>query len=288
MSTPQNGKIYAKISAVMTSVGAIGKGRQNMQQGYKFRGIDEVYNAIHGPLAEHGVFIVPVVLERELREQPSKSGGVLFYTTLKVQHRFYCEDGSFVEAVTCGEAMDSGDKSTNKAMSAAMKYAIIEVFAIPTEDLEDADASSPQPVQRKAAATTTQPPPQTASKAPVGANSAPKAETPPPAKKGPPQAPGTKGDALDLTITEFPDGLLVKEKTGKPKVNTAGQEMPGKPYQQWGYPSKAAGCTLTTIKAEIGNELDLAFEEGRSLKITYEPNQYGGNIKRVERVENPA
>ena len=40
--------------------------------------------------------------------------------------------------------MDRSDKSTNKAMSAAFKYACFQTFCIPTEEMRDADAESPQ------------------------------------------------------------------------------------------------------------------------------------------------
>jgi hypothetical protein len=49
------------------------------------------------------------------------------------------EDGSRHTISVVGEAMDSGDKATNKAMSAAFKYACMEVFCIPTEGTPDAD-----------------------------------------------------------------------------------------------------------------------------------------------------
>jgi hypothetical protein len=136
------GEIYRLIPKVMQDVGAIAKGRKNQQQGYAFRGIDDVYNAMQGPLSRHGVFFVPEVLERSVVERTTKAGGALFYTTLKVKFTLYAADGSHVEAVTIGEAMDSGDKSSNKAQSAALKYAMLEIFCIATEAQEDADAAT--------------------------------------------------------------------------------------------------------------------------------------------------
>lgn len=136
---PTRGLIYAKIPLVMAEVGAVGKGRKNQQQGYSFRGIDDVYAAVQGPLAAAGVFVVPEVLDRDRQERETKNGGVLMYTILTVRHTFYAEDGSSVSCVTVGEAMDSGDKSCNKAMSAAMKYALLEVFCIPTEEPKDTE-----------------------------------------------------------------------------------------------------------------------------------------------------
>jgi hypothetical protein len=128
----------------MAEVSAIEKNRKNTDQKYNFRGVDDVYAAFHGPLARHGVFYVPEVLERDVSERQSRSGGVLFQTRLLVAYTFYASDGSNIRAVVAGEGMDSSDKSTNKAMSAALKYALLQIFCVPTEDQDDADATTPE------------------------------------------------------------------------------------------------------------------------------------------------
>jgi hypothetical protein len=146
-------QIFELIPKVMQEVGPISKRQKNQQQGYAFRGIDDMYNAIQPIFAQHGVFVVPEVLEQQREDRPTRDGkGTLIYTMLKVRHTFYALDGSNVAAVTVGEAMDSGDKSSNKAMSAAMKYALIEVLAIPTEGDNDTENSSPQPAAKLQAA----------------------------------------------------------------------------------------------------------------------------------------
>jgi len=136
-------KAIAKVQGDLAKTG-IAKNRKNTQgSGYNFRGIDDVYAALSPLLAEHGLVIVPRVVEREQVERASKSGGMLFYTTVKAEFDFVAvEDGSVHTASTYGEAMDSGDKSTNKAMSAAYKYAAFMTFAIPTEGDNDADAAT--------------------------------------------------------------------------------------------------------------------------------------------------
>jgi len=136
------GQIYGLIPAVMKDIGVIGKGRKNQQQNYAFRGIDDMYNAVQPVLVKHGVFVCPCVQDQRREDRQTKSGGNLIYTVLTVKHTFYAPDGSSVEVVTVGEAMDSGDKSANKAMSAAMKYALIEVFSIPTEGDNDTENTS--------------------------------------------------------------------------------------------------------------------------------------------------
>lgn len=139
----QAGKVYSAINKVQCALAAegISKSRRNQQQGYSFRGIDDIYNAISSLLGEHGLCILPRVLSRDVVERQTAKGGVLFYVTVDVEFDFVsAEDGSRHTVKTYGEAMDSADKATNKAMSAAYKYAVMQAFAIPTEGDNDADA----------------------------------------------------------------------------------------------------------------------------------------------------
>jgi len=131
--------IYAAIAAILARVGPIAKANRNQHQGYRFRGIDDVYNALHPLLAEHKVFVAPEVTGCKVVERESSNGTALIYTTLRVRFTLYAADGSSVQVTTVGEAMDSGDKSANKAMSAAMKYALIQLFCIPTAGDNDTE-----------------------------------------------------------------------------------------------------------------------------------------------------
>ena len=143
-------KVYQAINAVQAELSqtGIGKNQQNIQQRYSFRGIDDVLNAMAPLLARHNLVVMPHVLEREVIEKQTQRGGTLFYVTLKVQYDFVSSlDGSRHAITVYGEAMDSGDKATNKAMSAAYKYASIQVFCIPTEGDNDADRTTHQPHQ---------------------------------------------------------------------------------------------------------------------------------------------
>ena len=144
--------VYAKIAAVQGELAKVGiaKNRRNQQgSGYNFRGIDDVYSALSPLLASHGLVIVPRVTTREVIERTSKNGGALFYVTVHAEFDFIsADDGSIHTAATFGEAMDSGDKATNKAMSAAYKYAAFMTFAIPTEGDNDADAHTPEVAAR--------------------------------------------------------------------------------------------------------------------------------------------
>ena len=137
-------KVYAAISSVAREMATTGisKDRRNQQQGFNFRGIDQVYNALAPALVNHGLLILPRITERTVTERVNQKGTVLFYVVVKAEFDFVStEDGSVHTVTTYGEAMDSGDKATNKAMSIAYKYAAFQAFCIPTEETAvDADA----------------------------------------------------------------------------------------------------------------------------------------------------
>ena len=151
-------KVYKAINNVQADLSVLGitKDRRNMQgSGYNFRGIDDVYNTIAPLLAKHGLCILPRVLSRECVERVSQKGGALFYVTVDAEFDFVsAEDGSKHTVKTFGEAMDSGDKATNKAMSAAYKYACFQAFSIPTESDNDADAHTHTPAPKVSATKT--------------------------------------------------------------------------------------------------------------------------------------
>ena len=136
------GKIFESIAKVMEDIKAVEKDSVNEQQRFKYRGIDAVMNALNPALVKNKVFIVPQVLERTREERKTAKGGNIIYTVLRVKYTFYAEDGSYIEAIVPGEGMDSGDKSSNKALAAAFKYACFQVFCIPTEEMKDPDADT--------------------------------------------------------------------------------------------------------------------------------------------------
>lgn len=143
--TKETKTVYQMISAVAAQMSkdGIAKANKNTQQGYNFRGIDDVYNALAPVMSEVGLVVLPRVLSRECVERINQKGNPLFYTTVEVEFDFVSShDGSKHTVKTYGEAMDSADKSTNKAMSAAYKYACMQAFCIPTEGDNDADATT--------------------------------------------------------------------------------------------------------------------------------------------------
>lgn len=136
--------IYSKMAAILKETKAITKSEKNQQQGFKFRGIDNVMNELHELFAKNDVFILQEVQEWATTDRPTKSGGVNTFTRAKIKFRYMTTDGSFVETVNVGEAMDSGDKGMNKAMSIALKYSLLQMFLIPTEEQKDPDSQTPE------------------------------------------------------------------------------------------------------------------------------------------------
>lgn len=138
-------KIFSTINSVMSELGAITKNKRNQQQGFSYRGVDDVMNALNPLMVKNKLFCVPKVLRNEREERQTSRGSNLLYSIVTMEYTLYAEDGSSVSAVVIGEGMDSGDKATNKAMAIAYKYAMFQIFSIPTEETApDADRDTPE------------------------------------------------------------------------------------------------------------------------------------------------
>lgn len=139
--------IFKKMALILGEISSVGKNSTNSAQGYKFRGIDDMVNATHVALKKHGVFITTDVVSKdsEVREVIRGNGKAAIdkIVELTMKYTFHAEDGSSISSTIASEGLDSGDKATNKALSAALKYALIQTFQIPTEDMEEADMTSP-------------------------------------------------------------------------------------------------------------------------------------------------
>lgn len=139
----ENPKIYAAIAGVIADCGVVGKDKVNKQQGFKYRSVDDVFNALHPALAKNKVVIIPTVVDRQCEEVgKTKNGTSILKVICKVKYDICAEDGSRVTSIIYGEGMDMGDKATNKAMAIAYKYLCFQVFCIPTEEMTDPDSEN--------------------------------------------------------------------------------------------------------------------------------------------------
>lgn len=141
--------IFPAMLAVMADVTAIEKGRRNEQQGFNFRGIEDILNELHDICARHGVFALPQVLERDGTHRQTRGGGSLWTEHHRVRYTFWATDGSHVDAEVWGEGTDSADKATAKAYTSAFKTLLIQAFQIPTADAEDADRAAEESTPAK-------------------------------------------------------------------------------------------------------------------------------------------
>lgn len=198
--------VYQAIANVTGDLAKVGisKDSTNSAQGFKFRSIDAFYNALAPLLAKHGLVIIPRVISRAVTERQTNKGGILFSVVLDIEYDFVAaKDGSIHTARFCGEASDSGDKGTNKALSAGYKYCVMEAFCVPVKGhIDDADADTPDPVVRGSPfpedpnwPPTPQPPPK---KPAPPKNHAPQSASPPPRATSKPEPKPVQGPALDL------------------------------------------------------------------------------------------
>jgi len=124
----------------------ISKSHKNESQGFAFRGIDDVLNRMSKELVEANLVIIPKVTSREVHERINSRGNPLFYVVLTVDYTIASSlDGSSVVCTVVGEAMDSGDKATNKALSIAYKYMAFQLFSIPIAEDPDRTTHTLEP-----------------------------------------------------------------------------------------------------------------------------------------------
>lgn len=146
MTFPAGGTIYERMVAVIDELPAIDKTQRNEQQGFMFRGHDDVLNALNPLLAKHGVFCAPDVLERQTSERHTANGKIMWEVSLHVRFTFYGLGGDSFAGSTWGEGTDMGDKATSKAMTMAFKSMLNQTFAISNKEAADPDGETAEPV----------------------------------------------------------------------------------------------------------------------------------------------
>ncbi|MEU5136724.1 ERF family protein [Streptomyces californicus] len=135
--------VFGAIAAVMRDVMPVAKDKENTQQRYKFRGIDDVMSAMAGPLRAHGVFILPTIAAHHAERRGEK----MTHVTITMRYHVYGPAGDCLTAEVPGEASDFADKATNKAQSAALKYLLFTLFMIPVDGRSVDDGDRDHPVE---------------------------------------------------------------------------------------------------------------------------------------------
>lgn len=143
MSTSDSpSSIIERLSAVAAETGAVRKNERNAQQGFQFRGIDTIVNATTDSMRRHQVIVTPDVRHVDREQYTTRSGAVMHSVNVVVGYTFHGPSGDSVTAVVAAEGADAGDKATAKAMSVALRTALLQVLYLPTDepDPHDADA----------------------------------------------------------------------------------------------------------------------------------------------------
>lgn len=133
-------RLVSKIAKASADIGIIEKGQTNAHFGYQFRGIDDVMAAVHPKLTAEGVLVIPEVIDNEYVINGKN-------TFCRITVKYVFTDGvDKIESIVVGEAVDTSDKSTSKALSVALRTCLLQVLMIPTREIaeEDPDRSSPQ------------------------------------------------------------------------------------------------------------------------------------------------
>jgi len=141
------------ILGVMTDVQGVSKKDKNLSQGFNFRGIDAVVNAVGPAFRKHGGFLVPKVINKTASILPTKNGGSMNAVALEVEFAIYGSEGEPVTGLVAAEAFDSGDKATAKAMSVALRTFLLQALLLPTDE-PDPDTQSYEIGQHVVAALT--------------------------------------------------------------------------------------------------------------------------------------
>lgn len=132
--------IFPAMGRIVKEIESIRKEGKNKEQGYVFRGIDQVYNMIHSLLAAEGVTTPPRVINKEISTRQTAKGSTMTHVSMDVEFWFTAPDGSAMcVGPISSEALDTSDKAHNKALSFAQKYAIVQTFTIPTIDVQEGD-----------------------------------------------------------------------------------------------------------------------------------------------------
>jgi type IV secretory pathway VirJ component len=223
--------IYSSIIGVMDDIGAIGKDKKNSMQGFNYRGIDDVMNALQPALIKNSIFITSELIDTRTEERTTSKGGLMIYRINRYKFHFISGiDGSEITTEALGEASDTSDKASNKSMSVAYKYACFQIFCIPTEEMVDPDSET---VEAKAP-----------SKAPAKAQPA-KSESQKPANAAAPSnAAETKAESK-----------VAESTTSQPQQQpTAQQATTTQPQQQQPAPAEEPKPPVRGLKSRRGHD----------------------------------
>lgn len=143
------------LNAVMAEVREVRKTERNQAQKFTFRGIDNVVNAVAGPLRKHKVRLKVDNIEHTITGKQNAKGNPVTFVTVKNRYTWVGPDGQTEENTVVAEAMDFSDKATAKANSVALRTFLLQALMLPTDDadpdhdyIEETRPQQTQPAQQ--------------------------------------------------------------------------------------------------------------------------------------------
>lgn len=132
--------IVVLMAAAMAKLRAVEKDRTfGGPGGFNFRGIDATINAVGPVFRELGIVGPLPELEKIEYDLVEASKRQMHRVRVVVRYRFMGPNGDEISVLTPGEAIDTGDKATAKAMSVALRIALLQALCLPTQEPDPDD-----------------------------------------------------------------------------------------------------------------------------------------------------
>lgn len=139
---PRAANVIEALQRVMRDLPAIGKEGVGpaAQGGYKFRGIEQIVRHAVPLFARHGVVFTPYRVDLRPHTDVASGGKPAVDERVVVTYRIYGPGGvdDFIEVQAPGVGRDQTDKGSNKAMTAAYKYALTQTLGV-ADEKDDGD-----------------------------------------------------------------------------------------------------------------------------------------------------
>lgn len=131
--------IYQRINEIRKAVTYVQK--DALVTGYKAVTHDQVTAALREMMVQHGVVTVPTLKTSQFSETGDLTAKgtkwMLYQATYQIRFVNIDEPSDFVEVEIESQALDNGDKATGKAMSYAVKYAMLKIFSLETGESDE-------------------------------------------------------------------------------------------------------------------------------------------------------
>ena len=146
MAETQQLNLYQKLAKITGEIGVIAKDGNNQQQKYKYIEYETIAGKFRELFSKYGVVLIPSMVEQERSAITTSRGSSGVSTVCHFEFTVVNADKPDDRFVVKwqGEAADYGDKATNKAATAAVKYYLMRQFNISSKGDEDPDSQTPE------------------------------------------------------------------------------------------------------------------------------------------------